>query len=232
MQKIITKYSIFYLCLALWILPKTTYSSEISAQEQLYTQYEYFCRTPSDIQGHIPVLRGLAAECSSVVEIGLRGMISTWGILQGLSESMASSRTYIGIDIASPSLENLQLAKELATTNGISFFFWKKNNLKVKISPVEMLFIDSLHTYCHLTYELEKFSPKISKFIVMHDTSAPWGDADDTQYQGDYSEYPSFIDRSKRGLWAAVEDFLTRHPEWMLYERRFNHHGLTILKRI
>ena len=103
--------------------------------------------------------------------------------------------------------------------------------MDIDIPPAEMLFIDSLHTYCHLTYELEKFSPKISKVIAMHDTSEPWGDADDSDYRGDYSEYPLYIDRSKKGLWSAVEDFLERHPEWILQERLFNNHGFTILRR-
>jgi hypothetical protein len=101
----------------------------------------------------------------------------------------------------------------------------------VDIEPTELLFIDSLHTYAHLTYELEKFSPKATKYIAMHDTSAPWGDTDDDEYHGDYSEYPPEIDRTKRGLWPAVLDFLNKHPEWTLKERRENSHGLTILQR-
>jgi hypothetical protein len=95
-----------------------------------------------------------------------------------------------------------------------------------------MLYIESLHTYCHLTYELEKFHSKIRKFIALHDTSAPWGTVDDNAYQGDYSEYPSTLcDRSKKGLWPAVEDFLLRHPEWTVRERRLNCCGFTVLER-
>ena len=54
------------------------------AEDQLQKQYEYVCKMPSDIQGHIPVLYSLAKECSSVIEIGMRDMISSWGIFQGL----------------------------------------------------------------------------------------------------------------------------------------------------
>jgi beta-1,4-mannosyl-glycoprotein beta-1,4-N-acetylglucosaminyltransferase len=177
-------------------------------------------------------LRALAAECASVVEIGLRSMESSWGILRGLSENLSSSRSYIGIDIDSPSTELLDSAKRLAEGNGIAFNFWRANDLNIDIEPTELLFIDSLHTYCHLTYELEKFSPKVSKYIAMHDTS--WGEPpiDDPAYQGNYSEYPSEYDRTKRGLWQAVVDFLQRHPEWTLHERRVNNYGFTILKRI
>jgi len=60
----------------------------------------------------------------------------------------------------------------------------------------------------------------------------PWGDRDGDDYFGDYSEYPAEYDRTKRGLWPAVQDFLQRHPEWSLYERHFNNHGFTILRRV
>jgi hypothetical protein len=159
-------------------------------------------------------------------------MVSTWGLLQGLSENPSVTRSYLGIDVRSPPMRSLYYAKELAKGCGINFDFWEADDMTVDIEPTDLLFIDSLHTYCHLTYELEKFSPKVSKYIAMHDTSAPWGDREDENYRGDYSEYPSEYDRTKRGLWPAVEDFLKRHPEWILQERHFNCHGFTILKRV
>jgi hypothetical protein len=217
----------------LFSLSSTTfYGVDSSAQLELKHRYELSCSQPSNINEHVPVLRHLAMECSSVVEIGLNAMVSSWGILQGLSESPSASRSYFGIDISVPPLSTLNLAKRLAEGNGISFGFSYANDMNVEIGPTELLFIDSLHTYCHLTYELEKFSPEVSKYIAMHDTSAPWGDIDDVEYHGDYTEYPPEYDRTKRGLWPAVEDFLQRHPEWVLHERRFNNHGFTILKRV
>jgi|SRR3989344_269579 len=208
-----------------------TILKQSKARSELRKRYEHVCRNSSDIYEHIPVLRQLAKQCSSITEIGIRSMVSSWGIFLGLSESSHSNRSYLGIDLVSPSQNTLSLAKKLVETVGISFQFWEANDMAIDIPPTDMLFIDSLHTYCHLSYELEKFSPNVRKYITMHDTSEPWGDTDDTQYTGDYSEYPPKIDRTKRGLWLAVEDFLQRHPEWHLMERRFNNHGFTILKR-
>ena len=153
------------------------------------------------------------------------------GVCWLLLENKSGVRSYLGIDIVTPPFGILNEAAYLALKCGINFKFIKANDMDIDIAPVDMLFIDSLHTYCHLTYELEKFSPKARKFIAMHDTSAPWGTEDDDAYRGDYSEYPAWIDRTKRGLWVAVEDFLVRHPEWKLKERRLNCHGLTILER-
>lgn len=209
------------------------YSSNIhsSSSTELTGIYEHHCRAVSDIYEHIPILRQLASECSSVVEIGIRTMVSSWGVLLGLTESKAESKLYIGIDLAMPPAHNLHTAKRLAEAHQIQFNFWQANDMSINIPVIDMLFIDSLHTYCHLTYELEKFSPNVRKYITLHDTSDPWGNVDEP-YSGNYSEYPAHIDRTKRGLWPAAEDFLARHPEWKLKERRLNNHGFTILERV
>jgi hypothetical protein len=203
-------------------------------ESDLYGIYEYYSSlTPKycDIGEHLPELRRLALECPAVIEIGLGPIVSTWGIIQGLSENTAPYRSYLGIDIDQPPISRLNLVSEEATKHGISFRFLKENDLNINIEPADLLFIDSMHTYCHLTYELNTFSPKIRKYIALHDTSEPWGDCDDVAYAGDYSEYPASYNRKKRGLWPAVEDFLRLHPEWVLQSRLFNCHGFTVLKR-
>ncbi len=207
-------------------------SANTAETENLKDLYEYYCHTQSDIQGHIPRLKKLATECSSVIEIGVRSMVSTWGILQGLSENPSTTRSYIGVDLYLPPIQTLNLARKLANDNKVFFTFLQGNDMTLELPSTELLFIDSLHTYCHLTYELEKFSPNVTKYIVMHDTSDPWGGTDEHEYTGDYSEYPPYFNRNKRGLWPAVEDFLVRHPEWKLEARYFDYHGLTILKRV
>jgi hypothetical protein len=194
-------------------------------------EYEAYCKRPSDVFEHIPGLCELARECTSVVEISDRSIEATWGLLQGLSENSSQEKSYLGIDSRNPSIDRLNLANRLSKENGIKFTFWCINDKQIGLEPVDLLFIDALHTYCHLTYQLETFSPSVRKYICMHDTSDPWGTRDDHAYHGDYSEYPLSYDRTKKGLWPAIVDFLERHPEWSLYERRTNNHGFTILKR-
>lgn len=205
---------------------------ECVLHDELEAQYQLACTTPSDIYEHIPVLRSLASECSSVVEMGLRNMVSSWGILKGLSESKSSSRSYVGIDINSPPLPILNLAKELSQKNKISFVFCQGDNKDIDINPTEMLFIDTLHVYFQLAYELEKFSPKVSKYIALHDTGDTDSYEDPYPFYGDRNIYPGLCDPSKRGMWQAVLDFLERHPEWVLQERRTNNYGFTVLKRV
>lgn len=203
------------------------------AELGLKMQYTQRCQTPSDINQHLPHLRRLAMKCSSVVEVGVASMNSTWGILQGLSESPDENKSYKGIDLYRPNEEMLNYAKAIANEHGVAFSFVQGNDINpnVDIEISDMLFIDSLHTYAHLTTELEKFSPKIRKFIAMHDTSEPFA-YEGEGYNGDYSEYPDSVDRQKRGTWPAIWDFLVRHPEWKLQERHFNNFGFTVLKRV
>lgn len=202
-------------------------------KQELEYIYQQKSIEPSDVNEHLAHLRQLASECSSVIEIGVGTgqTVSVWGILRGLSESQNSPLFYGRIDLASSSEDVLQRAQELAESQGISVRFWCGNEMTMDIHPVDMIFIDSVHTYCHLTFELEKFSSKVCKYIAMHDTSAPWGLTDDAYYQGDYSEYDPSFDRTKHGLWPAVVDFLKRHPEWSLYQNKRNNYGFTVLKR-
>jgi hypothetical protein len=224
---------VIFIGLFLSILTKTIFGDN-RAKAELKEMYDHHCMSGSDINEHIPVLKNLAIQCSSVVEIGVRSMVATWGILYGLSENDSPISSYLGVDLEYPPLHVLKKAESLAIPNNIDFKFWQKNDMDINIEDfpqVDLLFIDSLHTYCHLTYELEKFAPKTKKYIAMHDTSHPYGTIDDYFYKGDFSEYPDWFDKNKRGLWAAVEDFLARHPEWRLKERRFNNHGFTVLER-
>lgn len=202
------------------------------AFDQLKEVYKQYCMTPSDTNEHLPLLQSLAAQCSSTVEIGIRDVVTTWALLQGLSESSEQNRSYLGIDLVPPLERPFQLAKVLAALNGIDFSFWEKNDMEIDIPETDFLFIDSLHTYRHLSYELETFSPKVRKYIAMHDTSDPWGDKDEPCYGVNESAYPPYIHCHKQGLWPAVADFLDNHPEWILFDRRYNNHGLTVLMRI
>jgi hypothetical protein len=204
---------------------------DAESSKELLSIYEEHCKLPSDINEHLPHLRNLAKNCPRVVEVGLRTMVSSWGLLQGLSENSAKKRSYIGIDVYIPDAPILDKAKRLARSNGISFRFLHTNDMQVEPIDADLLFLDSMQTYCHVLYELEKFSPRIHKYIAIHDTSEPWGSANDTSYPGNYAEYPAHLNRKKKGVWPAVQDFLKAHPDWTLVKRYINNHGFTILKR-
>ena len=70
----------------------------------------------------------------------------------------------------------------------------------------------------------------------MHDTTVDEWEGEsirerfDIDTQVKFSGFPR--DEITRGLWPAISEFLSLHPEWVLHERFTNNNGLTILKRI
>ena len=172
-----------------------------------------------DMWEHFPTLRDLAANCTSVVEMGVRGGCSAYALAAGLERSTAKDKWMLYLDIndcRNPKLE------ELATAAGIKIEFKQADSRQVEIPECDLLFIDTLHTYGQLRLELEMHHSKALKYIVCHDTEAPWG-------------YKNEVDDGSpdRGLRPAIDDFLTSNLiEWQLYAHFKNCHGLTILVRV
>jgi hypothetical protein len=102
--------------------------------------YKYHCESPSDINEHLPTLRDLASECSTVTEMGVRWVVSTWGLAEGRPKKLTS------IDIQDPIIYNID------------------------IEETELLFIDTWHVYEQLKVELERHGNKATKYLVFHDT--------------------------------------------------------------
>lgn len=201
--------------------------------KSLKKEYQFYCNTSSDINRHIPYLSALASECTTVAEIGGRTLIPGWGILKGLSENKSPNREYLVIDSEYPAKERLETAERLAKQHGIHFAFWHVNDMHIDLESTDMLLLghSGHHTYCHLTYQLETFAPRIRKYICIHHTASPWENRNDPEYRGDYEEYPASYHRNKQGLWPAIVDFLENHPEWELFQHRKKSQGLTVLKR-
>jgi hypothetical protein len=104
----------------------------------------------------------------------------------------------------------------LAPLAGRTDFHFTVGDTKVlDIEETDLLFIDTLHTYDQLTTELARHAAKVRRWIVLHDTTT-------FATQGQESD--------PRGLWPAVEEFLTEGT-FVLKERRENNNGLTILER-
>jgi hypothetical protein len=64
--------------------------------------------------------------------------------------------------------------------------------------------------------ELAKHSPKISKFIILHDTVL-FGETGQ--------------DGTMPGLLRAIEEVLSANPQWQIAEKHLNNNGLICLKR-
>lgn len=75
------------------------------------------------------------------------------------------------------------------------------------VSDVDMLLIDSRHTYQHCKKELKVHHKSVKKYILFHDTAA------------------------KLDLKRAVDEFLNGHDEWELLEQYDKNVGYTVIGR-
>ena len=170
-------------------------------------KYQELWDKPSDINEHLPVLKRYAEECEHITEMGVRGIVSTYALLA------AKPKKLISYDIKN--IHWYEIAE--AVQEHTAFRFIQADVLKIEIEPTEMLFIDTLHNYDQLSVELKLHAPKVSKYLVFHDT---------TTYAHVGESYDGI---SRKGLWPAIEEFLEEHPEWSIKERFTNNNGLTIL---
>ena len=176
----------------------------------LKNEYESAIRNDSDINEHLEVLKELADECAHVTEMGTRTGISTRAFLN----SDVILRAY---DLSLDSGVNGLF--EHAKNSGKDVSYVESNVLDIEIEETDLLFIDTLHTFDQLKTELFLHSPKVKKYIILHDT---------TSYEWE-GEMVNGV--SQKGLWPAVEDFLNLNSNWFILERFGNNNGLTILKR-
>jgi hypothetical protein len=209
-------------------------SSGVSLLESLY---QNSLTTPSDVRDHMEDHSRLAKECEVVLEVGVRGMVSTWGMLWGLVNSGYATKKYIGVDLHYPNGIIWRKFERACEESEVECVFLEQNDITLDldvIGDVDMLFVDALHTYCHVMYELSAFHRHVKKYITLHDTSAPWGD-DDEPFDVDLSIYPDWFqcDTSKKGVYTAVQDFLEMHStEWTMTLRKENSNGYTLLERV
>jgi hypothetical protein len=176
--------------------------------EKIYNEH---CETESDINEHLPTLKKYTEECDSVIEMGVRTVVSTWAFLAGNPKSLVS------IDIQHPEAfgGSLDSVYEAVEDTDIDFSFRQESTLTNEIEECDFLFIDTLHTYEQLIQELRRHGNKARKYLAFHDT----------QTFGTISEHGG------RGLNLAIAEFMQDNPHWVTEKVYTNNNGLTILRR-
>lgn len=201
--------------------------------ESIQHKYKELCETPSDINEHLPTLYKYASECESIVELGVRGCISSWAFLHGLLHNGSNRKSLLMNDIEPCNIDALL---EKARGLPIQIDYTWINDLELNlVEPVDMVFIDTWHVYAQLKRELIQFAPLTKKYIVMHDTEVDALEGETIRQhmngheQARLTGFP--LEEILCGLKKAVDDFLADHPEWRIKEVFTNCNGLTILER-
>jgi hypothetical protein len=191
-----------------------------------------------DINEHLETLKNLASECNSVVEFGVRWMVSV------IALAVSGCKELHAYDTEHPAGFDHNRFKELedyCEKYDIYFEFNKSDVLEIDTIPeCDMLFVDTFHTYSQLKCELFLFSSKVKKYIVIHDTTF-YEELDDCsitkeawfEKYKDNKKVCSLVnfESEKTGLNKAIEEFLESNNEWKLFKKYTNNNGLTVLKR-
>lgn len=198
----------------------------------LLDAYKVNCEFESDINEHLPVLYEYTKKCSSVVECGVRTIVSSYAFALGLKETKGNQ--YYLVDPAeSP---NMPAFLSLCKSEGVNAEFWNKSDLECPIVETDLLFIDTWHVYGQLKRELARWHGSVKKYIIMHDTTVDeWlGETIRVGWNADEQskQYGFPVDEINKGLGPAIDEFLGSHPEWTIEKKLVNNNGLTILKRV
>ena len=197
-------------------------------------KYNYLSNTRSDINEHLATLYNYATTCESIIELGVRGCVSSWAFTYGLLNNNKSNKVLFLNDLEKCNIDELlYITKEL----DIKINYEWISDLKLKTTQnYDLTFIDTWHVYGQLKRELEKYSKITNKYIIMHDTTVDeeFGETIRCGLNAiQQSQITGFsIKEINCGLWPAVEEFLLDNKNWILKERYTNNNGLTILERV
>lgn len=192
----------------------------------IFEKYLQMASIPSDINEHIPTLRKYTEECEVVIEMGVRWIVSTWAFLAG------NPKKLISLDLYNPSRfgANLDEVYKAVESTDINFEFVEQSSLTYNIETCDLLFLDTWHDYLQLKKELTRHHSKVKKYIILHDTvSYAFVDEDSAENMGKLNQEETNL---PKGLWPAIEEFLFHNKEWVLWEKKSNNNGLTVLKKI
>jgi len=198
----------------------------------IQSRYLTAAATPSDINEHLPVLFDYTKRCSSVVECGVRDIVSSWAFAYGLMGVPDNQYTLVD-PYRGGEMDSFLMTCRLA---GVNAEFVNQSDLECPLVKADLLFIDTWHVYGQLKRELNRWNASIAKYIILHDTTVD-GEKGETIRVGWNATLQSArsgipVSEINKGLWPAVTEFLTDHPEWTLERRLTNNNGLTILSRI
>ena len=171
----------------------------------LLTRFQEVCATPSDINQHLGLLWGLARQCESIAELGVRRGVSTVALLAAQPDRLEC------FDI-----EDCPVIRELIEMSGQTMLIFRQiDSRQAVILPTDLLHIDTIHAYSCLSIELQRHAPKVRRWIALHDTEVFGIRGDDG---GD-------------GLNRAIDE-LVAGGKWQVWCHFPHNHGMTVLQRI
>lgn len=208
--------------------------------DTIKNRYNYLKNSSSDINEHLETLYKYATKCESVIELGVRGCVSSWALINGLIDNNSNNKKIFLNDLEKCNIESLVNAVNTfnrSSNNKIQLDYQWINDLDLELkSSYDLTFIDTWHIYGQLKRELNKFSKYTNKYIIMHDTTIDeiYGENIRCGLNIEELQKKSGFTREEltTGLKRAIDEFLAENSNWVLKEKFTNNNGLTILERI
>lgn len=161
----------------------------------LRSEYAHRCAIPSDMQAQMPVLYAYARYALRVIELGVRTGNSTVAFLAGLGGHGNLWSVDVNEPDVPPWMRNLRNWHFLrAASTSARAQEWAP-------STVDVLFIDTDHSYETTLAELESYGPRVvpGGVILLHDTH--------------HADYPGVA--AAAGDWCGARRLMwTPHPTW------------------
>jgi len=216
-----------------------------AASRYLYDRFERSEHHESDSNRHASTLRMLAAQCHSVAEVGLRSVLSTWPLLQGLADSSIAGpeEPKWHFAVGAVPFQHAAEAGRVASSLGIDYKFLQGDTLTTGLGgDVDLLFLDTFRAYAQLRAELRLHARHARRFIAIHGTQTDGrrGECVRAGRRGlpaheacgeGAARLGVSASEVRGGLWAAMEEFLALRPEWRVSHHFSTGSGLTVLER-
>lgn len=200
----------------------------------LESKFEFHKNKPSDINQHLDTLKNYAKKCESILECGVRGVVSSWAFAYGLYLNDSQNKLLFCNDIVPCTINDLQHECGLYAID-LQNKWCSDLDLKFPDNSFDMVFIDTFNVYGQLKRELELFSKVSKKYIIMHDTTvdAINGEAIRLRLNIKKISKETGIPENEinKGIQPAISEFLSLHPEWKTKEVFTHNNGLTVLKK-
>ena len=197
-------------------------------------KFNHWSTNWTETMEHFPTFYHFGSKCKRIVEFGVLRGVSTWAWV-------ASDPDYLrAVDIINHNVEHKELEEECAAM-GMDYKFvigdvghgaLRKiestfNRVSYKpeetgVDPyvmdegIELLYIDTYHSYTQCKAELTIHGDRVSKYILFHDTA-------DTAY-GERHDYDG-----DKGLNFAIREFLAENPHWVYLHKIEYSYGMTVL---
>ena len=203
-------------------------------------RYNHLKNSPSDINEHLETLYKYATECESIIELGVRGCVSSWALTSGLIDNNSNNKKIFLNDLEKCNIDQLLNAVNNfnnSSNNKIQVDYKWISDLDLELNSLyDLTFIDTWHIYGQLKRELNKFSKHTNKYIIMHDTTVDEIDGENIRCGWNIEELQKKSGFTREelttGLKRAIDEFLAENSNWILKQKFTNNNGLTILERV